>query len=236
LGRARELAIRQSKGEWLAFLDQDDIWLPIKLEKQVALIQAEMGRLLGIVYGRTLAFSALARKRDFDRKHEFQLLPEGNIFVELFKSSCFIAISSAMLRRSAYDDIGGIPDEFQISCDYYLLVAIARRYRARAVQEVVCRYRVHGQSLYHTRRLGVYQEGLLLIDSWAHSLDADVLDSSRKFLSTVLAVAEIFELNGNGVVRLFRDGSIGLLLSRPFARVYRAIRRRVHRPYWRRVK
>src|SRR5258708_11311434 len=34
LGRARDLAIRQSTGEWLAFLDQDDVWLPRKLEKQ----------------------------------------------------------------------------------------------------------------------------------------------------------------------------------------------------------
>src|SRR6267154_1788328 len=37
LGRARELAIRQAKGEWLAFLDQDDVWLPNKLQQQMAL-------------------------------------------------------------------------------------------------------------------------------------------------------------------------------------------------------
>src|SRR5690242_13304217 len=34
LGRARQLAIEQASGEWIAFLDQDDIWLPRKLELQ----------------------------------------------------------------------------------------------------------------------------------------------------------------------------------------------------------
>src|SRR5271167_1003982 len=37
LGQARGLAMRQAQGEWLAFLDQDDIWLPRKLELQIAL-------------------------------------------------------------------------------------------------------------------------------------------------------------------------------------------------------
>ena len=37
LGKARGNAIRQAAGSWLAFLDQDDIWLPGKLEEQMAL-------------------------------------------------------------------------------------------------------------------------------------------------------------------------------------------------------
>src|SRR5262252_8037824 len=48
LGRAREDAIRQARGEWLAFIDQDDVWLPQKLEKQLAL--AAEG--VGLIYGR----------------------------------------------------------------------------------------------------------------------------------------------------------------------------------------
>ena len=50
LGRARGLAIREAKGEWLAFLDQDDIWLSRKLELQIALTNSPQ---VGLIYGRT---------------------------------------------------------------------------------------------------------------------------------------------------------------------------------------
>src|SRR5271165_3089230 len=37
LGKARDTAIHQARGKWLAFLDQDDLWMPRKLEMQMAL-------------------------------------------------------------------------------------------------------------------------------------------------------------------------------------------------------
>ena len=39
LGKARANAIRQATGQWLAFLDQDDLWTSTKLEKQMALAE-----------------------------------------------------------------------------------------------------------------------------------------------------------------------------------------------------
>ena len=42
LGLARNLAVAQAKGDWLGFLDCDDIWLPMKLEQQVDIIIHEI--------------------------------------------------------------------------------------------------------------------------------------------------------------------------------------------------
>ena len=72
----------------------------------------------GLIYGRTVRFYPSGMERDYDQAHEFKLLPEGDIFTQLFTDSCFIAMSSAMFRRAAVEDIGGIPDAIQIIPDY----------------------------------------------------------------------------------------------------------------------
>src|ERR1035438_9559466 len=88
LGKARSDAIRHATGAWLAFLDQDDIWLPHKLKKQMALADDT----IGLIYGRTVRFYPSGLERDYDQAHEFTLLPEGDIFKQLFTDSCFIAM------------------------------------------------------------------------------------------------------------------------------------------------
>ena len=105
LGKARADAIRQAGGEWIAFLDQDDVWMPHKLESQLALAQGDVG----LIYGRTVRFYPSGFERDYDHAHEYKPLPEGDIFSQLFTDSCFIAMSSAMFRRSAIESVGGIP-------------------------------------------------------------------------------------------------------------------------------
>src|SRR5271165_1648741 len=163
LGKARANAIRRATGQWLAFLDHDDLWTATKLEKQMALADERVG----IIYGRSVLFWPNGRKRDYDQAHEFTPLPEGNIFSELFRSACFIAMSSAVLRRSAVEEAGGIPEWIALTPDYYLYTVIAQRYTARAVREVVCQYRVHPGSMTRSNRPKFYQEALRMIDQWA---------------------------------------------------------------------
>lgn len=234
LGEARSRAIQQARGEWLAFLDQDDIWLPRKLEEQVALAQDGTG----IIYGRTVLFdSRHPDLRDYDYAHEFEPLPEGDIFATLFHDACFIAMSSAVLRRSAVAEVGGIPDSIQVVPDYYLYIAIARRYPARAVQQVVCRYRIHpgSMSASHQHRLRLHAEPLSIIKQWAACLDPRIATYRRMTYSTALALEELRrrQTAWAGLRRLRADGSLLWLLSRPFVRAWRALRRRVLQPYWR---
>jgi glycosyltransferase involved in cell wall biosynthesis len=232
LGPARDRAIRQAKGEWLAFLDQDDIWLPNKLEKQMALADDEPKP--GLIYGRTIVFGGQQRERDFDHRHEFQLLPEGAIFRRLFIDSCFISMSSAVLLRSAVEELGGIPDSIRVIPDYYLFTAVARRYPAVAVQEVVCRYRLHPGSLTNSNASRVQEEIVNLIEMWAPHLDPALVAHRLRVHHTVWAFAEMQHLAtfARGVFRLLTRGSVSYFLSRPFARAFRATRRRVQRPCW----
>ena len=233
LGEARNRAISNATGEWLAFLDQDDIWLPYKLEKQLALVSDDVG----IIYGRTVLFdSRHGNLRDMDYRHEFAALPEGDIFSLLFRNACFIAMSSAVLRRSAVVEVGEIPKYIQVVPDYYLYVALAHRYKARAVQDMVCRYRVHTGSMTasHEHRLRLHQEPLSIIRQWASSLDPHTVRYRTQTYSTVLALEEMRNPTtaALGIRRLFRDGSVMWLFSRPFALLWRTVRRKIRRPYW----
>ncbi len=230
LGKARTNAIRQATGEWLAFLDQDDLWTSTKLEKQMALADEHTG----IIYGRTVLFWRNGRKREYDQAHEFTPLPEGDIFSELFRSGCFIAMSSAVLRRAAVEEAGGIPDSVEIAPDYHLYVAVARQYPARAVQEVVCWYRMHGSNMWRESRKKVYEEALRMIDQWAPQLDPRIAAYRRRTHATGLALEEMRCMASAeaGLRRLFSKGSVAWLISRPFVHSFRRIRRKVRRPKW----
>ncbi len=229
LGTARDNAIRQAGGHWLAFLDQDDVWLPYKLEEQLAL--AADG--VGIIYGRTVRFEADRKLRDYDYTHEFTVLPEGDIFAQLFADGCFIAMSSAILLRSAVLEIGGIPSSVEVVPDYYLYVALAHRYQARAVQEVICLYRVHAGNLTRSHDPRLHAEPLWLIDQWKDRLDQRIVRYRRMTYSTALAVDEVRRGKiGHGLVRLFTQGSVVWLLWRPFVHAWRALMRTIRRPYW----
>ncbi len=231
LAPAREAAIHQASGEWLAFLDQDDVWLPGKLEMQMAL--ADHG--VGIIYGRTVMFDARRGNRcDYDYAHEFSALPEGDIFAQLFAEGCFIAMSSAVLLRSAVKEAGQIPSAIEVIPDYYLYAAIARHYQARAVQPVVCRYRLHPGSMSRSHRARLQQEPLLLLDQWAGCLDPRIVAYRRMTYSTALALEEMGSRKTlrAGIARLWSRGSLLWLLSRPLVRAWRIVRRKLGRPYW----
>jgi glycosyltransferase involved in cell wall biosynthesis len=230
LGQAREQALRRAQGEWLAFLDQDDIWLPQKLERQLAL--AAPG--VGLIYGRSVAFYSDGREVEYDRHHEYSPLPEGDIFEALFRQGCFIAMSSAMISRAAWERIGSIPQAITITPDYYLYANAALHTRARAVQEVVCRYRKHEGSMSHTRHCQIHEECVWLVNSLASRLPPRLVKERVRKHYTVLAYHRMrhWKTAGGGGKLLLTRGSLGFLLTRPAMRAICLLLRSVRRPMW----
>jgi hypothetical protein len=187
---------------------------------------------VGLVYGRTLAFGP-GGERDCDPFHEFSPLPEGDILPELLGRGCFVAMSSALLRRSAIMECGGIPENVRVTPDYFLYAAICSKYGARAVQEVVCRYRVQTVSMTNRYQRESIEESLWIVQQWRKKLSPEVFARRQERLHSALAVESFRQGKfGGGLARLFRDGSAVWLAGRPFVHGWRRIRRVLIKPYW----
>lgn len=232
LGRARQAALDHARGEWVAYLDQDDIWEPQKLRRQVELGSADPR--VGLVYGRTLSFDDSGRQRDFDYKHEYEALPEGDIFERLFIDACFIAMSAILFRRSALQRLGEVPSAIRTIPDYYMLLGIAQHHEARAVESVICHYRWHANNMTFRYYKELHHECLWMVEHWSDALDPRLAAWRRKVHQTNIAYWDMRDWRSmpDGVRRLVRRGSVPYFLSRPFARGFRSLRRRLQRPYW----
>jgi N-acetylglucosaminyldiphosphoundecaprenol N-acetyl-beta-D-mannosaminyltransferase len=104
------------------------------------------------------------------------------------------------------------------------------------VQEVVCRYRRHAGNMSRFSVRAMHEEALWLIDRWADDLTPAVTARRRAVHQTLVAFEDLKRLEAlpRGLWRLVTQGSPAFLLSRPFIRAFRAVRRRVRRPFWRR--
>jgi hypothetical protein len=74
----------------------------------------------------------------------------------------------------------------------------------------------------------------MMIDQWAGCLDPRIAAHRRRTHATGLALEEMRQVSsvGSGLRRLFREGSLTWLLSRPFVHAVRRVRRKVCRPLW----
>ncbi|MFC2025019.1 glycosyltransferase [Chloroflexota bacterium] len=158
----RNYGIENSRGEYIAFLDDDDSWLPKKLEKQVSLL--ESNNELGLVYSDCYVIDDNDNIREntycYGRK-----LAKGKAFNELFQSN-FIPMLTVVIRKEALDKVGGFNPRYKIAEDYDLWLRIAAHYPIDFTDQPLAKFRVHSQSSYQTNTVLSYREDLQIVDYW----------------------------------------------------------------------
>jgi len=140
LGEARNHAMQQAKGDFIAFLDCDDLWFPQKLEKQIPLFDNDS---VGLVICDTVFFND---RKDIRQLYKTRKPPVGHVFRELL-GAYFISLETAVIRRSLLDEMDHWVDvRFQVIEEYDFFVRLGYRWEVAYVDEVLAKWRVHGAS------------------------------------------------------------------------------------------
>ena len=158
LGRARNLAISQTRGEYVALLDCDDLWLPQKLDKQIQVLEKDPN--LAMAYSNSRFFNSRGDLYD----HFSQARPmRGMVFPYLLESN-FISSETMIFRKAFLEDLAYIFDEeLTMVMDYDLTLRLAYRYPIDYVDEALSKWRMHEGSESSKKRFLIPRENKLML-------------------------------------------------------------------------
>ena len=151
-GRAGAVAtgVQAARGELIALLDADDLWVPQKLEWQVG---ALVGQRAGLTYGLAVRCDENGRELPVRlgapaRRWALPQMLCGNL----------VCGNTVIVRRSVWDRVGGFVGRYWPCDDYHLWLRIAAAEPFAYVDEVLAHYRSHGQQVSHDRVVMIRQE------------------------------------------------------------------------------
>jgi glycosyltransferase involved in cell wall biosynthesis len=134
---ARNTGIRAASGEYLSFLDDDDLILPTKIARQVQVLASRSEA--GLVHCRYYYAN-----EDGNYLYKVGLLPEGEVLQKLVCKN-FVWVGAPLIRCQCFEQVGLFDEEIPAICadwDMWLRMAQAG-YRFACVQEPLGVYRIH---------------------------------------------------------------------------------------------
>lgn len=138
----RVVGLDRARGEWLAFIDADDVWHPEKLERQMAFLTRHPEvRWLG-TDGRFVSAEGVIRESWLSDYFQPVVDRTGDLLPPLLER-CFPLMSSMLVERTAYREVGGMNPEIVYSHDYDLWLRLAARYPGGMMSERLVDYLYH---------------------------------------------------------------------------------------------
>ncbi|MES2218855.1 MAG: glycosyltransferase family 2 protein [Pseudomonadota bacterium] len=132
--RSRNVGIAAAKGQWIAFLDDDDTWLPMKLSAQLAALAANP---------KAVACSA-SYQVNYPLNMKKIIHPPLEVGLgKLLKSNCLGGASVCMCSAVALNKIGGFDDKLRSAQDWDLWIKLREEGEIISLTDVLVQYYVH---------------------------------------------------------------------------------------------
>ena len=161
--RAKNLGIAETRSPFVAFLDADDAWLPTKLEKQLALFDADPK--VGVVHCRRNLIDEAGQPLPYAQP----AMPRGDVMASIFRNN-FVCFSAAMVRRGVFEHLGQFDPTVDLAIDYDMWLRVAGHYHFDFVDEVLVHYRVGHGNL--SKRVGErLKTAMLMMDRFLDTRD-----------------------------------------------------------------
>ena len=140
LYKSRNLAIQNAKGDFISFLDTDDLWQKDKLEKHINFFSKNKD--YEIVYSNYNIYDESKKKRFIKFK---KVLPSGMVFKQLLRNYT-VGIVTICLRSNLFKD-NSFNDNFDIIGDFDLFLKFSENKKIGYMHDILAEYRLHKSNL-----------------------------------------------------------------------------------------
>ena len=142
---ARNTALAQISGDYVAILDGDDMWLPEKLERQLPLLDQHPE--VGLIYSDFYEFDD-GTPDDLDRVHALSYQADDDrLLANYYLRDAPVMPSTMIVRRSVFEKLGGFNETLPVNEDTEMCLRIAERFRFHHIPQALVKKRRHAGSL-----------------------------------------------------------------------------------------